>query len=455
MLPRAHFLAALAVAAVSLDGCRNDSNPATNPQAPPAVGSLQVEGCVTGLRVEFIGELDPRSVTSQSFYVQGVAGLTSYDFAGRAATFVPNAPFVPGTTYDAILTTNITSSGGTYLVGQIDWSFACVDTTPPSVVMKTPVGSGVSPLVQPSVTFSKALDPISITPQTVFISGAPSTPAYDSSTDTVTLAPSHTLYPGRTYQVNVGPSVQDLSGNGLGVAVTWSFQTRPPASDWAARVITPPIPSMAPCSTELQLRLAPAFNVATSDLDVSPFDIDGLSQLSSSYDATTRVLTVAPVDQAFMPAGMYAVAANGGLQDVYGDTPFDDGSTVAQIAVVPTCATPTVATVPDSSGVISCSATTSMTFSVPMDPVTTSAAITLQDLTAGGYVVMHAPLVPAQVSLDPTGLIATIAPMTSGSATAPLQDAHQYWLAVSSSALATGGAMLASAGGWTITASCP
>ncbi len=429
--------------------CGSPSTPlAPGPESPPALLSLKVLGCDSGLQAEFAQVLNPKSVGSTTFFVENAPGVTSYDPAGRAIFFRPTEPFVSARIYVAVLGASLATTAGTRLGEPIEWDFACIDTTPPVVVSHQPMGDGIPTLAKATVQFSEPMDEASITPESVSLAGVEATVSYDPSQYLVTLTPKKPLYPGRTYVGTVLASVRDRAGNALGTDVIWSFQTRAPGADWAVVPVSPPVPAYAPCDSPVALRLASGFDVDPASLTASPIAIDGVPDLTVSWNAAARLIEITPGDP-LLPGKSYAVYSTGALQDTLGDKPFDDGAQLFTIQVVPACDTPTVATVPDFEGTIACDAATTVRFSVPMDEASTIAALSFADLTAGGYDPSRAKPVQSTATMSADGLAATLAPV------AALTDGHHYLLAVGTGAESLDGQPLAAAGQFEMVAHCP
>src|SRR5439155_225593 len=98
-----------------------------------------------------------------------VAGTVSY--AGVTAIFTPAGTLAPNTTYTATLTTGARDLAGNALASNFVWSFttgATPDTTAPIVSFTVPANAatGVAISQKIAATFSKAMDPLTITPVT-------------------------------------------------------------------------------------------------------------------------------------------------------------------------------------------------------------------------------------------------------------------------------------------------
>jgi hypothetical protein len=148
------------------------------------------------------------------------------------------------------------------------------DTTPPAVVAQAPAPgtSNVSATTTITASFSKALDPTTLTTSTfeVRTSGGASVPGsvtYVAATFTAVFTPAAELAYGTTYTATLkggssDPRIKDLAGNALPADVTWSFTTAAgpacPCSGWPVGAV-PALPSASDsASVELGVRFRPA-----------------------------------------------------------------------------------------------------------------------------------------------------------------------------------------------------
>jgi hypothetical protein len=165
---------------------------------------------------------------------QGTNGLT-------ALAPVPVGQVVAGITKDgsSIAFTKLTIKGIQYAsflaaTGAYVVNYAA-DVTPPTVTGVTPAGgaTGVVIVTNPAATFSKTMDPATISNSTFELLDPSSaqvsaTVSYDSSSSTATLSPSAPLANSKTYTATIksGTSgVKDVAGNPLASDYTWSFTT--------------------------------------------------------------------------------------------------------------------------------------------------------------------------------------------------------------------------------------
>jgi hypothetical protein len=94
--------------------------------ASPLDDATQISG-LTAVRATFSGALDPSTVGSGSFVLDGPAGsvpaTVSYESATHTAVLQPSAPLAASTTYTATLTTDIESADGVPAQSPVSWHF--------------------------------------------------------------------------------------------------------------------------------------------------------------------------------------------------------------------------------------------------------------------------------------------------------------------------------------------
>jgi hypothetical protein len=152
---------------------------------------------------------------------QTITGLTRN---GSAAAYVVGT--VKGVQYAFLPAT-----AGSYQV-----TFAA-DTTPPTVSAVSPAATATDVAITTAVTvtFSEAVDPATITTNTVQLRDpanalVAATVSYSAATQTATLTPTVALLANTAYTVTVkggltDPRVKDLAGNPLASDVSWLFST--------------------------------------------------------------------------------------------------------------------------------------------------------------------------------------------------------------------------------------
>jgi hypothetical protein len=188
-------------------------------------------GINTKLLVTFSEAMDPTTINTSTITLQHGATSTSgaVSYTGLTATLTPSANLLSNTVYTATVTTGVKDTSGNALGVNYVWPFTTagiVDTTPPIVIGTSPT-SGVPVNSTISVTFSKAMDPTTIT-ATSFTLAQGTTPVQGTVTyagTTASFKPASDLAPNTAYTATITTAVTDLAGNHLQNAFKWTFTT--------------------------------------------------------------------------------------------------------------------------------------------------------------------------------------------------------------------------------------
>ncbi|HET7026183.1 MAG TPA: NPCBM/NEW2 domain-containing protein [Candidatus Limnocylindrales bacterium] len=186
-------------------------------EVPPTNGSVVFQVFADGVKLADSGLMTGATATK---------GLT-VDVTGR-------------TTLQLVITNGDGSTNGDHG----DWADAALtcggdgsppDTTPPTITSKSPAlgATGVVRSVRPSVVFSEAIDPATLTPTTFTLTpsgggAVAATVSWASVAKTATLTPTLVLAGGTKYTVRVkggASGIADLAGNRLANDVSWTFTT--------------------------------------------------------------------------------------------------------------------------------------------------------------------------------------------------------------------------------------
>jgi hypothetical protein len=191
----------------------------------------------------FSKPLNPATLNAASYTLQGpggaaVAGAVTYAAIGDTATFTPTAALAPNTLFTATVTTMITDLAGNALAANYVWTFttgAAPDTTPPEITTTSPVNAATNvPINQAvSATFSKAMDPLTITTATYGLTGpggasVTGTVTYDPVNFIATFTPAASLVGNSAYIATVTSGATGLAENPLGTTGApnpWDFAT--------------------------------------------------------------------------------------------------------------------------------------------------------------------------------------------------------------------------------------
>jgi hypothetical protein len=101
-------------------------------------------------------------------------------------------------------------------------------------VQPSPGASGIDPGTHPTATFSRSMNPDTLTELTFTIAerdtGTPVPEVnvtYEPLIRVATLSPSNNLAPDTAYRVTITTGARDQAGNALAEAYTWDFITAP------------------------------------------------------------------------------------------------------------------------------------------------------------------------------------------------------------------------------------
>jgi hypothetical protein len=205
----------------------------------------------------FTKAMTPLTITTGATFTvkETVSGLNVpgntviYVVAGKTATFTPTAFLTAGMTYTATITTAATDLAGNALAGNqaalpapsdYVWTFtaAAADVTAPTVTLTVPahLGTGVALNSAVNATFSKAMNPSTITAAGTFtvmetftsINVPGLVVAYDPLTEIATFTPTSNLIANTNYTATITTGAKDLAGNALVAGAKpnpWTFDT--------------------------------------------------------------------------------------------------------------------------------------------------------------------------------------------------------------------------------------
>ena len=284
----------------------------------PTVTSTIPANLATGVAINskvsavFSAAMDPATLTSTSFTVaQGstaVAGAVTS--VGATATFAPAANLATSTAYTATIKAGVKDVSGNALAADYTWTFttgATADTTPPTVTATDPLNLAVNvPVAQKvNATFSKAMDPTTLTSTTYTLTSGtpavavPGTVSYVVATMVVTFTPTSNLAPSTKYTATVTTGAKDVAGNALAANYVWSFTTT------AGPAIAPQVVSTNPLNGGsnlcIPLTISATFDKLMDPLTLIPANFTLTSGAANtpvngsvSYDGPTKTATFAP-----------------------------------------------------------------------------------------------------------------------------------------------------------------
>ncbi|HLW53004.1 MAG TPA: ice-binding family protein [Candidatus Angelobacter sp.] len=226
----------IAVFIISCSGVANRPAPPAPLAAPPTVTMVvpQTNGVGTNreIAVVFSKPMDPTSINTGTFVVQGATGTVTYDAANMIGAFTPSPNFTANTTYNATINTGARDNSGASLAAPFNFAFttrATTDTSPPDIIaINLAAGATCVPLDQTiKVTFDEQMDSLTINPSTFFIQGVAGAVTYDVVSQTATFTPSAKLAANTTFTITVTTGAKDMGGVPLAAPFQQTFTTGP------------------------------------------------------------------------------------------------------------------------------------------------------------------------------------------------------------------------------------
>ncbi|MBK7002351.1 MAG: Ig-like domain-containing protein [Rhodoferax sp.] len=340
----------------------------------------------TKVSATFSVEMDPLTLNASTFTLQQgatkVPGTTSY--SGITAVFTPTGALASNTTYTATITTGAKSLHGNALAANYVWSWttaAAADTTAPTVTLVTPANAAtnVATNTKVSVTFSEAMDPLTLNASTFTLKqGATTVPGTTSySGVTAVFIPTSDLASNTTYTATITSSAKDLASNALTANYAWSWTTAA-AADTTAPTITLVNPANAATNVAINTKVSVTFSEAMDPLTLNTASItlkQGATVISgtTSYSGVTAVFTPT-YDLANNTA--YSATITTGAKDLTGNALASDYVWYWTTATTADTTVPTVTLVNpwDEATHVDINTKVSATFSKAMDPLTLSTA---------------------------------------------------------------------------------
>jgi hypothetical protein len=269
-----------------------------------------------------------------------VAGTVTH--LGQNATFAPTGlggTFAPNSIFTATITTAAKDTAGNPLAINFVWSFttrATTDTTAPIVTLTVPVsGAGsVARNTKIAATFSKAMDPSTITGTTFTVTGPGSTPVAGTVNQiglNATFTPTSNLAASTVYTVTITTGAMDLAGNALAAGLVpnpWSFTTGT-ATDTTAPTVTSTNPVDGAIDVALNKSIKATFSKAMDPLTITTTTFtlkEGLTPVLGTVTYVGLVATFKPTSELALDT-IYTVTITTGAKDLAGNAQAGGGAT--------------------------------------------------------------------------------------------------------------------------------
>lgn len=206
----------------------------------------------TAIAVTFNGDLNPSTITDQSFSLRvmnsagstesNVSGSLTFDESSNTMSFLPNASLAPNTTYTGRVEPVLEDMTGNVMQAPYVWTFTTGES--PSVTSTSPANMSIGNLLDIAVTakFSSKMDPLTIK-ESSFTLKAGTTAIEGVVTfmdSTATFTPLVDLLPGTTYTGTISVEAKNTDGIPLETEYSWTFNTEG----------APTVVSVSPSDTE-------------------------------------------------------------------------------------------------------------------------------------------------------------------------------------------------------------
>jgi hypothetical protein len=202
----------------------------------------------SGVNVTFAQVMDPASVNESTLSVLDPSGAKvpgRVHYTGLTASFVPDMPFAPNTTYRGVVSASVKSLSGVSMDGDYRWPFTTGDslgTSAPQMMLSTPMDGDTNVDVDASVAvyFDEPMDTNTINTGTFTLVGPhgaqiAGTVAYAGTA--AVFIPDAPLDPQTVYTATVAARVASSGGVQMGEDRQWSFTTGSFSSDGAAPTV--------------------------------------------------------------------------------------------------------------------------------------------------------------------------------------------------------------------------
>jgi hypothetical protein len=290
------------------------------------------------LSATFSVAMTPATISATTFKVTGpgavvVTGVVTYVAAGSVATFTPAASLAPSTAYTATITTGVEGLNGAAMASNYVWTFttaAAQVITPPTVIATIPANLATNvPLNQVvSATFSKAMNPATISSATFKLTGPGTTAvtglvAYAAIGNTLTFTPTANLAPSTLFTATITTGAQDLAGDALASNYVWTFTTGTALSTTAPQLVST-VPVNAATNVPINQAVSATFTKAMNPLTLTTatFTLTGpggtLVVGTVSYDAINFIATFTPTDS-LTASSSYSATVTTGATDLAGN----------------------------------------------------------------------------------------------------------------------------------------
>ena len=343
------YIATITTAATDLQGVSLASNyswtfrTGTAAAAPSVVSTSPANGATgvptnRSVAASFSEAMNPATISGTSFTLTApggviVPGAVVYAVSGSAAIFTPTAALAANTLFTATITTGAQDLAGISLASNFVWTFttgSAPDNTNPTVISTVPANGATGvPINQAvSATFSKGMNPLTISAATFTLTGPGTTAVtglvtYSGVGNTATFTPAANLLPSTLYTATITTGAKGLAGNALASNFVWTFTTGTVLATTKPIVaVTSPLNGATgvPINQAVSATFSKAMDPLTINTNTFTLSGSGGSSVAGtvSYDAVNFIATFTPVAN-LAPNTLYTANVTTGAADLSGN----------------------------------------------------------------------------------------------------------------------------------------
>lgn len=349
LTPNSLYVATITTAATDLQGVSLAGNyswtfrTGTAATAPSVVSTNPVNGA-TGVPTNqtvaatFSEAMNPATINGTTFTLTApggvvVPGTVVYAVSGSAAIFTPTTALTASTLFTATITTGAQDLAGNSLASNFVWTFttgSAPDNTNPTVTSTVPANGAIGvPINQAvSATFSKGMNPLTVSATTFTLTGPGTTPVtglvtYSGVGNTATFTPAANLLPSTLYTATITTGAKGLAGNALASNFVWTFTTGTVLAT-TKPIVSATSPLNGATGVPINQAVSATFSKAMDPLTINTitFTLSGSGGSSVvgtvSYDAVNFIATFTPLAN-LAPNTLYTANVTTGAADLSGN----------------------------------------------------------------------------------------------------------------------------------------
>ncbi len=315
-----------------MGSCKKDDYVEIDGVCPVVISAIPANGATDVpfgqlISVTFNEEMNSSTINQATFTLKaGLAVQGTITYQGTTATFTPNSPLAPNTTYTGRVTTGVKDKNGNALQTDYIWTFSTGNILSPLVILTNPANleSNVNINKVIMATFNMSMDALTINSATFKIgqggTNIAGTISYTGATASFT--PTILLSPNTTYTATITAAVKNPAGTPLVSNFVWTFTT---GSAMAPMVISTD-PSNNAVDVGLNKIITATFSepLNSSSINTSSFTVrKGAILLSGTVTYSGSIASFAP-EQPFLPGAIYTGTISKSVKNTSGISITED-----------------------------------------------------------------------------------------------------------------------------------